>query len=221
MKIKVLRKMCKSPVFYFKGAKKIKKTAKGMLFYYRAIDENKRLFLEVEPSEDMRDIQYEIDPRMKVWKNSPNTDPAVDNQPLFQKRYISIEYRQKAEEDRDDIDHPVYVEVIPEEPRDSGEEDNEEREKVARYMAQLLGGAPYQPEANEDQISPVEKEALSNEAEERIYLHPEEDMDHLYHKEVLVPAFYQDNTKAVAPDHLPSQIKYSEPEVDLDHIYHK
>ncbi|XP_037541196.1 uncharacterized protein si:ch211-217g15.3 [Nematolebias whitei] len=211
-----------------------------------SVDEKERLSWEVEPPEDMHDIHYDIDPRMRVWKsmkvpkveedwdelNHPstnelrlqiqNTDSAEDDQT---ENYV-VEYRQDAK-DRNSIDHAVFSEVIAEEPQDS-DEDNEEREKVLRYLAPLMaghkvdvGGALDQPDVNEDQVSSVEMEAVRSNREGRIHLQPEEDMDDLYHKEVLVPVFYQDDSKAAAPVHMPAQRKYTEPEVDMDDLYHK
>lgn len=211
------------------------------------MDEKGRLSWEVEPPEDMHDIHDDIDPRMRIWKsmkvpkveedwdelNHPSTnelplqiqktDPAADDQA---ENYANVEYRQEAK-DRDSIDHPVFAEVIAEEPQDS-EEDNEAREKVLRYLAPLMaghkvevGGAPYQTETNEDQVSSVEMEAVRSNREGRIHLQPEEDMDDLYHKEVLIPVLYQDDSEAAAPVHKPAQRKYTEPEVDMDDLYHK
>ncbi|XP_024860983.1 uncharacterized protein si:ch211-217g15.3 [Kryptolebias marmoratus] len=212
-----------------------------------SIDEEGRLSWQVEPPEDRQDINYDIDRRMRIWKSMkvpkaeedmdelyhPSTDelhlqsqkdPAADV-PL--KRYVSIEYKQEAEEDRDVIDHPVFAEVIAEENQAYDKEDPEAREKVVRYLAPLMAGykpevgdAPYQPETNEDQVSSVEVKSVSSK-EGRIHLQPEEDMDDLYHKDILMPVSYQDHAKDAAPDYLLPQRNYSEPEVDLDDLYHK
>lgn len=204
----------------------------------------------MEPPEDMHDPHYDIDPRMRIWKSMkvPNVEEGRDelNHPSTNElrlqiqnadsdadeqaeNYVNMEYRQEAKKDGDSIDRPVSAEVITEETQDL-DEDNEAREKVLSYLAPLMaghkvavGGAPHQPETNEDQLSSVEMEAVSSKTEGRIYLQPEEDMDDLYHKEVLNPVFYQDDSKVAAPAHLPAQRKYryTEPEVDMDEFYHK
>uniref|UniRef100_A0A1A7WBF1 Uncharacterized protein n=1 Tax=Iconisemion striatum TaxID=60296 RepID=A0A1A7WBF1_9TELE len=205
----------------------------------RSLHENGKLSweVEVEPPENIDDIQNEIDPR----KNYPNVeedlekphqpstaelhaqihqvlDPAAEVQAELPKS-IKMKYNQEAEEDRDDIDHPVFAEVVDEQPEEVW---NEEYKRLiekfaplaAGYKAEVVG-APYQPETDQNELP------LGSRRTAGLYLQPEEDMDDLYHKDVPMEVLPQVDTKAAAHVDLPFQRKYSEPEEDLDHLYHK
>lgn len=151
--------------------------------------------------------------------------------------------KEEPEEDRDDVDHPGFSEVAPNEPEpDWDEVYHKAREELDGYLAPLV--AEYkdaeevrvsysEPEEDEDELyhhddqgSPVQLEPLSREvlaaSEVRVHLEPEEDMDDMYHKDPLKElTYYQDDAKPAAPVYVPSQRKYSEPEEDLDDIYHQ
>ncbi|XP_026164727.1 uncharacterized protein LOC113131550 isoform X2 [Mastacembelus armatus] len=218
--------------------------------------------VEVEPPEHMDETDYDVDPSMKIWKSMAGN--GLDKQHLKAKEemyHLSLvdipkdqiqnldtlpaddaqdknseeeSKYQEAEEDKDDIDHPVFVKVISDEPEQDWDEIyHKAREQINIYLAPLVAKykdgteirASYsEPEKDEDylyhhddQSSLVQVEPLRREV--RVHIQPEEDMDVLYHKDPqLVP--YQDDAKAAAPVELPSQRKYSEPEEDLDHFDH-
>ena len=205
---------------------------------------------EVEPPENMDWIHYDIDPRMRIWKSMTGSgqdkQPLKAEQDLdelyhpsgvdrlqdqiqnldlpsnvqAEQEDISINYRQEPEEDRDDIDHPVFREVAAEEPKqDQDEVYRKAREELAGYLAPLVlkkkvDAAVYAEEKNED------LHELRSEREVRVHLQPEEDMDDIYHKDILMPVLQHDDTKVAAAVDSPFQRKYSEPEEDLDDLYH-
>ncbi|XP_042358383.1 uncharacterized protein si:ch211-217g15.3 [Plectropomus leopardus] len=231
--------------------------------------------VQVEPPEDMDETDYDIDPKMMIWKSM--TGNGRDRQPLkaeedFDELYHpsmadllkvqiqnldtlhaadimgpweeeSVKSNQKPEEDKDDIDHPDFIEVASDEHKQNLDEVyNKAREEVDGYLAPLLADykadaeirvSHFEPERDDDELyhhsdqdSPVQMEPLSREVvgvrEVRVHLQPEVDMDDLYHKEEdllqLIP--YQEDTEAAAPVYLPSERKHSEPEEDLDDLYH-
>ncbi|XP_012735975.2 uncharacterized protein si:ch211-217g15.3 [Fundulus heteroclitus] len=92
---------------------------------------------------------------------------------------------------------------------------------LAELQAQIRQFGGRAEEKDKDQHSPVQMEQ-SSERDVRMYLQPEEDMDDLYHQELLIPALRQDVADAAAPVELPSpQRKYTKPEEDLDDLYHR
>ncbi|XP_018543759.1 uncharacterized protein si:ch211-217g15.3 [Lates calcarifer] len=226
--------------------------------------------MEVEPPEDTDETHYDIDPHMMIWKSMTGGEqplkaevdldelhhPSVADILKVQiqnmdvlpadipaepvKEDAGVKYNEP-EEDRDDIDHPVFSEVSPEEPeQDWDEVYRKAREELDEYLVPLI--AKYQadteirvahsePEKDEDglyhhddQPSPVQMEPLrrevTGESEVRVHLQPEEDMDDLYHRDPLQPIPYQDHADPAVPVDLLSQRRHSEPEEDLDHLYH-
>ncbi|KAM9726540.1 uncharacterized protein ACNS7B_017444 [Menidia menidia] len=176
--------------------------------------------VEVEAPEDTDKTQYEIDPSGEMWKTMAgygqplkaeedldelyhpsladlqvqiqNLDPASDFLGELPRDNANMPYRQEPEEDRDEIDHPVFKDV-------------------AGYLIPLVAeniAETDQLEKDEDHISPVATE-----------LEPEEDLDELYHKELPAPALHQEEPNAAAV--VPFQGKYSEPEEDMDDLYHQ
>lgn len=177
--------------------------------------------VEVEPPEDMDETHYDIDPRMKIWKNmaggGQDKQPLKAEEDLDEMYHPSVadlvgafpaddiqaepsqeggdtKYNQEPEEDKDDIDHPAFSHVAPEET----EKDWDEVYHIAYPV----------------QAEPLRREVI-------VHLQPEEDMDDLYHKDPLQPVFYEDDAQPAAPADVPSQRKYSEPEDDLDELYHQ
>ena len=166
--------------------------------------------VEVEPPEDLDETDYDIDPSMKIWKSM-----AGRGQPPKEDRSYD-----EPEEDRDDIDHPVYREVA-----------SQEAEQVESKAGEWTRVAHSEPEEDEDDLYHrddqrvvVQTEPLRIEVtggrQVRLHLQPEEDMDDLYHNDHQQPALYQDASEADAPFDLPYQRKHSEPEEDLDDLYH-
>ncbi|XP_054456369.1 uncharacterized protein si:ch211-217g15.3 [Anoplopoma fimbria] len=168
--------------------------------------------------------------------------PAADIRTEPWQEYANMKNHQQPEEDKDDVDHPGFSMVDPDEPeQDWDEVYNKAREELDVYLAPLMSGyiagaevrvAHSEPEKDEDELyhhddqgSPVQMELLSREvmgeSEVRVHLQPEEDMDDLYHKDPLKLNTHQDDAKAGAPVYLPFQRKHSEPEEDLDDLYHQ
>ncbi|XP_071336866.1 uncharacterized protein [Trachinotus anak] len=129
---------------------------------------------------------------------------------------------QEPEEDRDDIDHPVFSKVAEEPEQDKDEYKDGAEVRVAHSEPEKDEDDIYH---HDDQPSPVQTEWLRREArgesEVRVHLQPEEDMDDLYHRDLLLPIPHQADAAAAAPVELPSQRKHSEPEEDLDDLYHQ
>ncbi|KAF3708283.1 hypothetical protein EXN66_Car001457 [Channa argus] len=216
--------------------------------------------VEVEPPEDMDETLYDIDPRKKIWigmtgigldkhplkakeAEIPNLDalPAADIQTEASQEDIT--YNKEPEEDRDNIDHPVFSNVALEEPEQNLDEVYEkEMEELIRFLAPLtaeykagsqLHVGHSQPEMDEDdqyhhedelhhqdnQNTLVQTEPLKHEVQ--VHLLPEEDMDALYHKDFPELILYQVDAEPDASVYFPSQRKYSEPEEDLDGVYHQ
>lgn len=218
---------------------------------FRSVDEKGKPSwkVEVEPPENMDWIQYDVDPRMKIWKSMTGSGQdkqllkaEEDLDELYHPSVVGLlqdqiqnldppsnilaepflgdtntNYRQEPEDDRDDIDHPVFNEVAAEEPEQDWEEAyHKAREELAGYLAPMvlknMVGVPYVEEKNEDHH-------MKSVGEVRVHLQPEEDMDDIYHKDIFIPVLH-DDTKAPPPADLQFQRKYSEPEEDMDHVYH-
>ncbi|XP_061601581.1 uncharacterized protein si:ch211-217g15.3 [Cololabis saira] len=204
-----------------------------------SMDDNGKLSrdVEVEPPENMDWIHYEVDPSMKIWKSMAGQDqqplkaeedldefyhPSVGEllgdqdqiqnliassndqaEPLQED--VDIKYSQ---DDQDDIDHPVV---------NISEEAAEEL--LAGYLAPMVFRSKVEvAEKNEDLPN------MKTKRDVRLHLQPEEDMDHIYHKDAPMPVLQHDSPKVLkapkAPVDVPFQRKYSEPEEDLDHLYH-
>ncbi|XP_022618685.1 uncharacterized protein LOC111234773 [Seriola dumerili] len=166
---------------------------------------------------------------------------AADIQPGPAQEEPNMKFNEEPEEDRDDIDHPLFSKVAEEPEQNWDEVYNKAREELDRYLAPLTAEykagdkvrvAHSEPKKDEndlyhhdDQPSTVQMELLLREVrgdgEVRVHLQPEEDMDDLYHKDLQVLVPYQDDAAVVAPVDLPSQRKHSEPEEDLDDLYHQ
>ncbi|XP_068424096.1 uncharacterized protein si:ch211-217g15.3 [Clinocottus analis] len=132
--------------------------------------------------------------------------PAAGIQAAPWQEDAQVKKHQEPEEDRDDIDHPGFSEVAPNEPQQDWDEVyRKAREELDVYLAPLMPG--------------YEASKVVGESEVRVHLQPEEDMDDVYHKEPLQLIPYQDDTEVVV--HVPSQRKHSEPEEDLDDLYHQ
>ncbi|XP_043992025.1 uncharacterized protein si:ch211-217g15.3 [Gambusia affinis] len=169
---------------------------------------------EVEPPEDMDRIEYELDPRMRIW-NSMKANGQ-------EKHYL------KPEEDLDKIYHPSTVELQAQ-IREFGYE-AEKKEDGQHSPAQMEQVVYLQPEEDMDDVYHKELflPALQRDVPEaaapvdipsqRKYTEPEEDLDYLYHKRFDMPVLQQ--KVAETPVHIPSQRKYTKPEEDLDGLYH-
>lgn len=187
------------------------------MFLNRSIDDKGKLSwgVQVEPPEDMDGIQYEIDPRMRIWNNMKDNEEGKD--------YL------KPEEDLDEMYHPSTVELQDQirmfgyNAKDKGDQYlPAEMEKVRVYlqaeedMDDLYHKDPFKPVLQQgvaEAAAPAEW--LSSER----YTKPEEDLDDLYHKKILMPVRQQQVPEA--PVGVPSQRKYTQPEEDLDGLYHQ
>ncbi len=172
--------------------------------------------VQVEPPEDMDKAGYDIDPRMMIWKSMRGSEAGEDLDKLHhpsladllggqvqnqgaipdadvQMEEAHVKHYQEPEEDKEHIHHPVFS-------------------KVDGQLVPLVAGVKADAEL-------VQGELLDSEArvksEIRIHFYPEEDMDHLYHKDVPQPVLYE------AAADVPSHRRHTEPEEDLDHLYHK
>ncbi|XP_038152263.1 uncharacterized protein si:ch211-217g15.3 [Cyprinodon tularosa] len=104
------------------------------------------------------------------------------------------EHHLKPEEDLDEMYHPSTLDL----------------------QAQIRKFEQKAEKKNEHQHSPAKMEQMR---EVRIHLQPEEDMDDLHHKDLLLPALKPGLVRAAVD--LPSQRKYLKPEEDLDDLYHR
>lgn len=198
-------------------------------FYFRSIDEKGKMSwgMEVEPPEDMDNTDYNIDPRMRIWKSM--TGSGQDKKTL------------KAEEDLDELHHPSMADlriqiqklgsfpdpdVLAEPLQDVNmrhnlkpEEDRDDIDHpVLTEMDSKEPGQVWNEVYNKEIEELGEHEApLIVDHEVRVHLQPEEDMDGLYHNNV--PQLIH-NLDAEGFLHVPSQRKHSEPEKDLDYLYH-
>ncbi|XP_035028950.1 uncharacterized protein si:ch211-217g15.3 [Hippoglossus stenolepis] len=190
--------------------------------------------VEVEPPEDLDETDYDIDPRMKIWKSMAGRErplqaeedldelhhllkDQIPNQDVLPVADMSYD---EPEEDRDDIDHPVFREVA-----------SQEAEQVESKAGVWTHVAHSEPEEDKDDLyhrddqrwlvhmEPLRLDVMGGR-QVRLHLQPEEDMDDLYHKDHQQPALYQDAAESDAPVDLPYQRKHSEPEEDLDDLYH-
>lgn len=178
-------------------------------FYFRSMDDKGKMSwgMEVEPPEDMDNTDYNIDPRMRIWKSM--TGSGQDKKTL------------KAEEDLDELQHPSTADLLIIQTQNPGS--FPVADKPAEPLQKDISMKHNQkPGEDKDDIDhPVFKEVLFADGEVRVHLKPEEDMDGLHHHDVLQPIPHQDDAEAAAPVDVPSQRKHSEPEEDLDHHYHQ
>ncbi|KAI4813145.1 hypothetical protein KUCAC02_024493, partial [Chaenocephalus aceratus] len=201
--------------------------------------------VEVEPPEDMDETDYDIDPEMKIWKSMTG---GQEEQPLKAEEDLDelyhpsvVDLLKEPEEDKDDVDHPGFGEAAPNEPeQDWDEVYHRASEELAGYLASLVAGnkpvaeirvSHSEPEKDElyhhhDQGSAAQKELLSHEvageSEVRVHFQPEEDMDDLYHKDLLKLIPHPADTEAAAPANPnPFQRRHSQPEEDLDNLFHQ
>ncbi|XP_062257436.1 uncharacterized protein si:ch211-217g15.3 [Platichthys flesus] len=195
--------------------------------------------VEVEPPEDLDQTDYDIDPSMKIWKSMAGRErPLKAEEDLNELHHLSMRDLLKdqipnqdvlpvadmlynePEEDRDDIDHPVFREVA-----------SQQAEQVESKAGVWTRVAHSEPEEDKDELYHRDDQPLlvqteplrievTGERQVRLHLQPEEDMDDLYHEDHQQPALYQDAAKSEAPVDLPYQRKHSEPEEDLDDLYH-
>ncbi|XP_076598376.1 uncharacterized protein LOC143327782 [Chaetodon auriga] len=239
-----------------------------------SIDENGKMSwgMEVEPPEDMDETNYDIDPRMMIWKSMKGS--GQDNRPLEAEEDLdelyhpsvpdilkvqiqkvgalpavevhaedaNVKYNQEPEEDKDDIDHPVFSKTASEEPeQDQDDIYHKAMEELNEYQAPLMAeynaaaevhAVHSEPEMDkddlyhrDDQRLPVQMERqgleVRGEREVRIHLEPEEDRDSLYHKDAVPPVLYQGETEEADPFDVPFQRTYSKPEEDWDHLHHQ
>ncbi|XP_014883557.1 uncharacterized protein LOC106944805 [Poecilia latipinna] len=166
---------------------------------------------EVEPPEDMDRIEYEVDPRMRIWNSGQ------------EKHYL------KPEEDLDEIYHPSIVELQAQ-VREFGYQ-AQGKEDDQHSPAQMEQVVYLQPEEDMDdtyhkepllpalQRDVAEAAAPVDLPSQRKYTEPEEDLDDLYHRRFDMPVLQQ--KVAEAPVDIPSQRKYTKPEEDLDGLYHQ
>lgn len=171
--------------------------------------------VQVEPPEDMDGIQFEIDPRMQIWKNIKDNGEDKD--------YL------KPEEDLDEMYHPSTVE-LQDQIRMFGNK-AEEKEDDQYFPAEMEQVRVYlQAEEDMDDLyhkeplKPVLQQGTAEAAapaewppSER-HTKPEEDLDDLYHKEIIKPVRQEQVPEG--PVGVPSQRKYTQPEEDLDGLYH-
>lgn len=184
--------------------------------------------VEVEPPEDMDGIDYNIDPRMRIWKSMTGegqdketlkAEEDLDNlhHPSMADLEVQIQNQaalpvvddqvdvpmknyQGPEEDRDDIYHPVFSAVDSEEPEQQWDDIYQAREKVGRYPTPLMAKAAAEfPVAHSE---------------------PERDEDELYHEDA--------HSSPVGTELQADEVKvdrvvrvHLQPEEDLDDLYHK
>lgn len=186
--------------------------------------------VEVEPPEDMDSTDYNIDPRMRIWKsmtgegqdketvkaeedlddlNHPSVadllkvqiqNPAADDQVDPLQEDVHMKNYQGPEEDRDDIYHPDFSAVDSEEPEQDW--DDHAREELGGNLTPLM--ANYKAAAE----VPV------------AHSKPERDDDKLYHQDA--------HSSPVGTELLAREVKadsavrvHLQPEEDLDELYHR
>lgn len=181
--------------------------------------------VEVEPPEDMDSTDYNIDPRMRIWKsmtgegqdketvkaeedlddlNHPSMadlqNPADDQVDLLQED-VHMKNYQEPEEDRDDIYHPVFSAADSEEPEQDWDDIYQAREELG-------GNLPLIADYNAAAEVPV------------AHSEPERDEDELYHQDTHSPP--------VATELMAREVKadsavrvHLQPEEDLDELYHR
>nr|XP_040033740.1 uncharacterized protein si:ch211-217g15.3 [Gasterosteus aculeatus aculeatus] len=179
---------------------------------------------------------------LNVHKQNLEALPAADIQAEPWQEVSHVKNHQEPEKEKDDMEDSGFSKVASDEPeQDWDEVYRQAREELDVYLAPLIAGhnagkevrvARTEPEKDEDglhrrddQGSPGQMELVRQEVRGesgvRIHLHPEEDMDDLYHKDPSEVTGHQEDTEAVAPVYFPSQRRYTEPEEDLDHLYHQ
>ncbi|XP_069573999.1 uncharacterized protein [Brachyistius frenatus] len=197
-----------------------------------SIDEKGKMSwkVEVEPPEEMDEIQYKIDPSMKIWKSMKNQDkqplqvkedldelhhpsmadllqvqiqnldPAAAIQAERFQGGADLKYSEEAEKDKDDIDHPVFSEVASEEP----EQDRDEIYHKAREQLDVY-------------LAPLVAEyKVGAEVRGALY-EPEKDDNDLYHhndQPVMEPRRRELKGDSEVRVHL-------QPEEDMDDLYHQ
>ncbi|KAK2824237.1 hypothetical protein Q5P01_021412 [Channa striata] len=182
----------------------------------------------VKAEEDMDELYHpSVADLLKVQMQTLDALPAADIQTKVSQEDMT--YNQKPEEDRDNIDHPVFSNVPLEEPEQDLDEVYEEQMKVLMgYLAPLMAehkAAHSEPEMDEDELHHdnqhpiVETQPLKHKV--RVHLQAEEDMDVLYHKDLPELVLYQVDAEADVPVHFPRQRRHTEPEEDLDGFYHQ
>jgi len=172
----------------------------------------------LKPEEDLDELHHpSVADLLKVQTHNLDALPAADVQSEPSQENANTGYNHTPEEDRDDIDHPVFRNVALEEPEQDWDEIyHKANEELDAYLAPLV--AEYKSGTEHRAPYPELSKLLRREV--RVHLQPEEDMDDLYHADVQQPIPHQGDAKAAAPADQPSQRKYSEPEEDLDDLYH-
>lgn len=185
----------------------------------------------LKAEEDLDDLYHpSMDDLLKVQIQNREALPAADIQSQPSHEDANTEYNQVPEEDKDDIDHPVFSSVDSDEPEPDWDEIyHKMREELDVYLAPLVADREVravhtEPEKvelyhHDEPHSPEQMEQLRREV--RVHLQPEEDMDDLYHADLQQSIPYQDDAEAAAPYDQSSQRRYSEPEEDLDDLYHR
>ncbi|KAK5853954.1 hypothetical protein PBY51_015063 [Eleginops maclovinus] len=151
--------------------------------------------VEVEPPEDMDETDYDIDPRMKIWKSMTG---GQDKHPL------------KAEEDLDELYHPSVVDLL------QVQFQNRDALPAADIQAepwQEVANLNQEPEEDKDNVDhPGFSEAAPSE--------PEQDWDEVYHKASEELAGYLAPLVAGYKPDAEIRVSNSEPEKDEDELYH-
>ncbi|XP_070833796.1 uncharacterized protein [Chaetodon trifascialis] len=162
-----------------------------------SIDENGKMSwgMEVEPPEDMDETNYEIDPHMKIWKNTKGS--GQDKQPL------------QAEEDLDELNHPSVPDILKVQIQNVG------ALPAADVQAEDVNVKNYQ-EAEEDKDD-IDHHVFSKTASEE----PEQDRDDIYHKAMEELNEYQAPLMAKSNAAAEVHAVHSEPEMDKDDLYHR
>ncbi|KAF7652546.1 hypothetical protein LDENG_00094950 [Lucifuga dentata] len=175
--------------------------------------------VEVEPPQDMDEGDYDIDPRMIVWKSMTGGQdgkhlmaekdldklyhpsmldlqklniPATDIHSGLLQEDTNARY-DEPEKDMDDIAHPFSI-MSPEDPKQDWDEI---REVMARYLAPLVAKTNTGTEIHKAQME------------------PEEDEDDLYHEDSHSP----EQMEQVAGEVREVRV-HLQPEEDMDDLYH-
>lgn len=194
--------------------------------------------VEVEPPEDMDKTDYDVDPRMRIWKSmragkldkqperprdgldelhlpSLSEINIVQIQKVDPHSDISIKSLQedakfKAVGGEDGIDRLVVK--LPEPDMDEIYHKMRKGKEAAGHLGPIVAKNNHNAalEINVDQTRKT------------VHLEPEEDMDDIYHRDTFNLGLHQVDTKAAAASvHMPTQRRHSEPEKDMDSIYHR
>ncbi|XP_037322338.1 uncharacterized protein si:ch211-217g15.3 [Pungitius pungitius] len=196
------------------------------------IDPHMMIWKDTKPLKDDEDLDKLYHPLMADLLNRHKENlealSAADIQAEPWQEVTHLKNHQELEKAKDDI-------------KDWDEVYRQARKELDVYLAPLIAGhnageevrvAQPEPEKNEyglrhrdNQGLPGQMELVRQEveggSEVRVHLHPEEDMDSLYHEDLSKVTGHQEDTEAVAPVNFPSQRRYSQPEEDLDHLYHQ